>query len=116
MAAPLSIAMRWSDGLNQIIRDSSFYYLLGYSSTATQADGKFHQIRVRVKRPKVDVRARKGYWASTAEDVSRAATPVTGDAAAGARRARRRRRAQPGRAAHAHVGGNRLEARTARAA
>lgn len=64
------------DGLNQILRDSSFHYLLGYSSTAAQADGKFHQIRVRVKRPKVDVRARKGYWASTAEDVSRAATPV----------------------------------------
>jgi len=64
------------DGLNQIIRDSSFYYLLGYSSTAAQADGKFHQIRVRVKRPKVDVRARKGYWASTAEDAGRAATPV----------------------------------------
>ncbi|HKH70375.1 MAG TPA: VWA domain-containing protein [Vicinamibacterales bacterium] len=64
------------DGLNQILRDSSFYYLLGYSSTASQADGKFHQIRVRVKRPRVDVRARKGYWASTAEDVSRAATPA----------------------------------------
>jgi VWFA-related protein len=64
------------DGLNQILRDSSFYYLLGYSSTASHADGKFHQIRVRVRRPKVDVRARKGYWASTAEDVSRAATPA----------------------------------------
>jgi VWFA-related protein len=64
------------DGLNQILRDSSFHYLLGYSSTAAQADGKFHPIRVRVKRPKVDVRARKGYWASTAEDVSRAATPI----------------------------------------
>jgi VWFA-related protein len=64
------------DGLNQLLRDSSFHYLLGYSSTATQADGKFHPIRVRVTRPNVDVRARKGYWASTAEDVSRAATPV----------------------------------------
>ncbi len=65
------------DGLNQILRDSSFHYLLGYSPTASQADGKFHQIRVRVKRPNVDVRARKGYWASTAEDVSRATAPVT---------------------------------------
>ena len=64
-----------AEGLEQILRDSSLYYLLGYSSTAAQADGKFHQIRVRVKRPKVDVRARKGYWASTAEDVSRAANP-----------------------------------------
>ena len=65
-----------ADGLEQILRDSSFHYLLGYSSTAAQTDGKFHQIRVRVKRPRVDVRARKGYWASTAEDVSRAANPV----------------------------------------
>jgi VWFA-related protein len=66
-----------AEGLAQILRDSSLYYLLGYSSTASQADGKFHQIRVRVKRPKVEVRARKGYWASTADDVSRAATPVS---------------------------------------
>jgi VWFA-related protein len=65
-----------AEGLAQILRDSSQYYLLGYSSTASQADGKFHPIRVRVKRPKVEVRARKGYWASTAEDVSRAATPA----------------------------------------
>jgi hypothetical protein len=65
-----------AEGLAQVLRDSSFHYLLGYSSTAAQADGKFHQIRVRVKRPNVDVRARKGYWASTAEDVSRAANPA----------------------------------------
>ena len=64
-------------GLAQILRDSSQYYLLGYSSDASKADGKFHQIRVRVKRPKIEVRARKGYWASTAEDASRAATPVS---------------------------------------
>jgi VWFA-related protein len=65
-----------SDGLAQILRDSSLYYLLGYNSTSSQADGKFHQIRVRVKRPKADVRARKGYWASTADDVSRASNPA----------------------------------------
>jgi VWFA-related protein len=64
------------EGIDQMLRDSSFHYLLGYSSTAAQADGKFHQIRVRVKRPNVDVRARKGYWASTADDVSRATAPV----------------------------------------
>ena len=65
-----------TEGLAQILRDSSLYYLLGYSPTLASADGKFHQIRVRVKRPKVDVRARKGYWASTAEDISRAANPA----------------------------------------
>ena len=58
-------------GLEQIVRDASFYYLLGYNSTQAQNDGKFHEIKVRVKRSGVDVRARKGYWALTAEDVKR---------------------------------------------
>ena len=61
-----------SAGLAQIVRDSSFYYLLGYNSTQAQNDGKFHEIKVRVKRSGVDVRARKGYWALTADDVKRA--------------------------------------------
>jgi hypothetical protein len=61
-------------GLAQIVRDASFYYLLGYNSTQAQNDGKFHEIRVRVKRSGVDVRARKGYWALTAEDVKRVTT------------------------------------------
>jgi VWFA-related protein len=60
-----------AQGLAQIVRDSSFYYLLGYNSTQAQNDGKFHEIRVRVKRSGVEVRARKGYWALTAEDVRR---------------------------------------------
>jgi VWFA-related protein len=59
-------------GMKQIIRDSSSYYLLGYSSTQAPTDGKFHQIKVNVKRRGVDIRARKGYWAYTAEDVARA--------------------------------------------
>jgi VWFA-related protein len=58
-------------GLAQIVRDSSFYYLLGYNSTQAQNDGKFHEIKVRVKRSGVDVRARKGYWALTTADVRR---------------------------------------------
>ena len=62
-------------GMKQIIRDSSAYYLLGYSSTAAPSDGKFHEIKVRVKRPGLQVRARKGYWALTAEETSRALAP-----------------------------------------
>src|SRR5688572_18496332 len=58
-------------GLTQLIRDSSSYYLLGYNSSQAQNDGKFHEIKVRVKRSGVDVRARKGYWALTAADVKR---------------------------------------------
>jgi VWFA-related protein len=58
-------------GMKQIIRDSSSYYLLGYSSTAAPTDGKFHQIKVNVKRKGVEIRARKGYWAYTNDDVAR---------------------------------------------
>jgi VWFA-related protein len=61
-------------GLEQIVRDASFYYLLGYNSTQAQNDGKFHEIKVHVKRSGVDVRARKGYWALTAADVKRVTT------------------------------------------
>jgi VWFA-related protein len=62
-------------GLKQIVRDSSAYYLLGYTSTQTTLDGKFHQIKVNVKRPGVQVRARKGYLALTASEAERAIAP-----------------------------------------
>ncbi len=63
-------------GLRQVIRDSSSYYLIGYSSSPAVADGKFHEIKVRLKRSGLQVRARKGYWALSPEDVKRASTPV----------------------------------------
>lgn len=65
-----------ASGLKQVVRDSSAYYLLGYTSSAAPADGKFHEIKVRVKRPGLQVRARKGYWAYSAEDVARATAPA----------------------------------------
>ena len=116
MAAPSSIATRWARASIRSFETRVSTTCLATARQPTQADGKFHQIRVRVKRPKVDVRARKGYWASTAEDVSRAANPtlVTPQpildalAAVG--------HPQPGRTAGAHVGGSRLGAPTGRAA
>jgi VWFA-related protein len=62
-------------GMQQIIRDASAYYLLGYTSTQAPTDGKFHKIEVKVARRGVDVRARKGYWAFTAADAARALAP-----------------------------------------
>jgi hypothetical protein len=62
-------------GMRQIIRDASGYYLIGYNSAQAPTDGRFHKIDVDVTRKGVDVRARKGYWAYTAEDAARASTP-----------------------------------------
>jgi VWFA-related protein len=59
-------------GLHQMLNDSSTYYLLGYTSTEAPRDGRFHEIEVRVSRPGVVVRARKGYWAYTEEEAERA--------------------------------------------
>lgn len=62
-------------GMKQIVRDASAYYLVGYNSSQAPSDGKFHEIKVRVKRSGVQVRSRKGYWALTAEETRNALTP-----------------------------------------
>ena len=67
-------------GMKQIMRDSSGYYLLGYTSSRAPVDGKFHEIKVQVKRRGVNVRARKGYWALTKADVERATAPAKPEA------------------------------------
>jgi VWFA-related protein len=65
--------------MKQIVKDSSAYYLIGYNSTQAPSDGKFHEIKVKVKRPGVDIRARKGYWALTAEQTTQALAPPKPD-------------------------------------
>ena len=59
-------------GFKRIVADLSSYYLLGYYSDR-RMDGRFHSIRVRVKRPGVQVRARRGYLAPSAAEVAAAA-------------------------------------------
>lgn len=68
-------------GLQRIADDLTSYYLLGYYSKNTKLDGRFRTLSVRVKRPGVNVRARRGYRAATAVEVSAAraagAAPVS---------------------------------------
>jgi VWFA-related protein len=59
-------------GLRKISDDLTSYYLLGYYSTNAKTDGGYRSLKVRVKQPGVDVRARRGYRAASAEEVARA--------------------------------------------
>ena len=66
--------------LKGVIADASAYYLVGYSPSRKSNDGRFHEIKVRVKRRGVNVTARRGYWAASEKELTEAAkaaaTPV----------------------------------------
>jgi len=80
-----------SGALRRVVDDLSSYYLLGYYSSG-RLDGKFHSIAVRVKRPGIRVRARRGYLAANTAEAEAAAAaranavaPPSAEAAAEAR-------------------------------
>ena len=55
--------------LRRVVDDLSAYYLLSYSSTNSKLDGKYRSISVKVSRPGVQTRARRGYLALRPEEV-----------------------------------------------
>ena len=61
-------------GLRRIADDLTSYYLLGYYSGNPKFDGRFRKIDVRVKRPGIDIRARRGYKAATEAEIAAART------------------------------------------
>jgi VWFA-related protein len=65
-----------SQEMQKIFADVGSYYLLSYYSTNQRLDGRFRRIRVEVKRPDIEVRARPGYLAPT-EAEARAAGGTT---------------------------------------
>jgi VWFA-related protein len=53
-----------ASGFRQIAADTRSYYLLGYTPPPARADGEFRKIEIKVARKGLEVRARKGYYAS----------------------------------------------------
>ncbi|HXG55043.1 MAG TPA: VWA domain-containing protein [Vicinamibacterales bacterium] len=63
-----------SVAFRQVVEQARASYLLGYAPTPQRMDGKFHKIKVKVKRPGIEIRARNGYWAPDVGAISRART------------------------------------------
>jgi hypothetical protein len=51
------------NAIRHAMEDAQVTYTLGYYSTNEEQDGKFREIKVKVDRPGVNVRYRKGYFA-----------------------------------------------------
>lgn len=71
----------FTEALTDIARDTSHYYVIGYSPANPAAAGSFRRITVRVKRPGLNVRARRGYLATAAPVNTSAPAPAAAPAA-----------------------------------
>ena len=59
-----------STAFDRIVRENSTYYLLGFSPVNADSNGRYHTLKVRVKRPGLHVRSRPGYFAARPGDVT----------------------------------------------
>jgi VWFA-related protein len=53
----------YNDAFSRVVKDNSAYYVLGYYPKNDRRDGRFRKIEVKVKRPGLEVRSRRGYTA-----------------------------------------------------
>ena len=72
----------FDQAVQRIVDDASNYYVLGYRPEAAP-DGKFHKITVKLKRPGLSFRARRGYIATpgAAPTMTNAPAPTSAPAA-----------------------------------
>ena len=65
-----------ASGFKRIADETRVYYLVGYNPTNGARDGTFRKIQVKLRGVKgVQIRARKGYYASSDKEVARARKP-----------------------------------------
>ena len=65
------------DGVPQVFRENSSYYLLGFRPANATQDGRFRKITVKVSRPGLEVRTRAGYYAAKPERPAKPSTRPT---------------------------------------
>lgn len=58
----------FASAFERVVQRNSQYYLLGYTPPRHPQDGRFHTIEVRVKRPGVEISARRGYGSPRADN------------------------------------------------
>lgn len=56
--------------LRRFAESLSTYYLLGYYSTNTKFDGGYRRLEVKVRQPDIRLKARRGYYAPTEEEMA----------------------------------------------
>ena len=65
------------ESVRPILDESSAYYLLAFEASDVKRDGRFHPITVKVNRPGVQVRTRKGYYADSIDPAATADSGAT---------------------------------------
>lgn len=71
----------FATAFERIVDENSTYYVMGYYPTNARRDGTFRKIEVRVSRPGVTVKARRGYVASRGRPSSKADSAYAGTSA-----------------------------------
>lgn len=72
----------FSNAFQRIVDENTSYYVLGYYSTNEKRDGRFRKIEVRMTKPGLSVRARKGYVAPRGKPAAeRKVDPTAGTSA-----------------------------------
>jgi VWFA-related protein len=66
----------YNDAFSRVVKDNSAYYVLGYYPKNDRRDGRFRKIEVKVRRPGLEVRSRRGYTAPRGKAPAPAKVPV----------------------------------------